>query len=350
MAEGAVRIQPWREGKFVELKTLQEAARNQGSVLLMQDTESEKLVAVKKMPNTWVMENDAAFRAARPYENENPWKDFEITRTLSQRSSADPEQEPPIGLKFYGVFRDEAWTYFVMDYAAGGDLFGLMQLWEQQNLELGAGREEEAWPILLGLLRRLAQLHSIGIAHCDISLENVVLKDEWSAERVLEEPAEEGGLPRWRHKEHTPGTEGKVRVIDFGMATEEKLEAKNVSKRSYQAPEIRLAGEDGACYDPMLVDSFSVGVTIYSLITGNYPWLSTEPEACKFWAYVKDKGMRAMLKRRKYQGAPLIEALSEPMICLIESLTAPDPKDRKTVTEALFDLSGVANTLNRTTV
>ena len=87
-------------------------------------------------------------------------------------------------------------------------------------------------------------------------------------------------------------------------------------------------------YDPFLVDSFSVGVSIYALVTANYPWLSTKPEACKYFMYARDMGLRAMLNRWKCQGERLAELLSEPMIKLIEGLTKPNTQEQMSVMEA----------------
>jgi len=272
---------------------------------------------VKKMPNKWVKESAAEFRTARPWENENPWQDFEITKTLSESEDAEVRK---IGLNYHGVFRDDASTYFVMDFAAGGDLFTLMQTWENQGLDLQNGRERRAWPIAIALLRRVAGLHAMGVAHRDVSLENVML---WENEEECKDEKELADT---------------VRLIDFGMATKDTESLQPVSKASYQAPEIHAATDPSQKipYDSFKVDSFSVGVTIYSLVTANYPWLSTKPDACKYFTYAQDMGLRAMLNRRKCRGERVSELLSEPMIQLVEGLTKPNPKERVSVTEALM--------------
>merc|ERR1719238_2696633 len=104
-----------------------------------------------------------------------------MTKLLSESDSTEVRK---VGLNFHGLYRDDSWTYFVMDFAKGGDLFGLMQSWEHAGFDLQKGREERAWPLIHALLRRVAVLHSMGIAHRDISLENVMLleKEDESAD------------------------------------------------------------------------------------------------------------------------------------------------------------------------
>lgn len=318
-----VQVLPWPEGRFEEVKVLQQAARNKGQVVLMRDTEAQSpgmsLVAVKQMPNTWVMRNQSEFKKARPQESENPWTDFEVTKLLTSPPAGGDNK--PVGLEYVGVFRDDTWTYFIMGFAAGGDLFSKLQDWEGLQLDLSTGREARAMPIALNLLRKIATMHELGIAHRDVSLENVMIATEGEGEEGFD--AEEA-----------------VRLIDFGMSTRARRSGDIVAKASYQAPEIH-AGEG---YDPALVDSFAVGVTIYNITIGNYPWLSTAPGQCKFWDYTQAKGFGAMLRKRKQSGRPLISWLSEPLMQILEGLLQPDPQNRLSVAKAANMLGEVIGT------
>jgi serine/threonine protein kinase len=92
-------------------------------------------------------------------------------------------------------------------------------------------------------------LHSKGIAHRDIKLDNIVLTENF-------EP----------------------KLIDFGLCTESFLNSTsfyNDNLRStvcgtleYMAPEI-LKNKP---YDPMATDIWALGVVVYSMATGQFPW------------------------------------------------------------------------------
>ncbi len=90
-------------------------------------------------------------------------------------------------------------------------------------------------------------LHRLGVTHRDIKPGNVIL-------------TKEGGL----------------KLIDLGIARvprfKELPEKETPGTASYMAPEL-FNGERG----DTLSDQFSLGVTIYRLFTGRYPYGETEP-------------------------------------------------------------------------
>lgn len=100
--------------------------------------------------------------------------------------------------------------------------------------------EAEVRRLVRQLVGALCYLHARSIAHRDIKLENVLL-DEWC----------------------------NVRLIDFGFAilSRGKLRVPCGSP-AYTAPEILLAHE----YDGQLADVWSLGVLIYVMLAGRFPF------------------------------------------------------------------------------
>ena len=62
----------------------------------------------------------------------------------------------------------------------------------------------------------------------------------------------------------------EIKLIDFGFATQfdDTLLSDSLGSGCYRAPEII----DNEPYCPLKVDVFAIGVTLYFLMTGNYPW------------------------------------------------------------------------------
>merc|ERR1719174_1232819 len=147
----------------------------------------------------------------------------------------------------------------------------------------------------------MKQLHEMGIAHRDLSLENVLLTQKACGDF-------------------------EVKIIDFGMASTQRMFEHCVrGKPSYQAPEMHIE----EAHDSFLTDMFSVGVVLYTLFLKDYPWMATEPGKCKRFAYCQSKGFRAFCakaKPRSVTSASVKSGFSEPMMELLEGMLALDPQ------------------------
>mmetsp|Transcript_34203 Transcript_34203/g.97172 ORF Transcript_34203/g.97172 Transcript_34203/m.97172 type:complete len:360 (+) Transcript_34203:92-1171(+) len=299
-----LRAEPWRAGAFTHKKRLQDAMRNHGSVELMNRASAppgEGLVAVKQMPNRWMMSSAARFAEAYPKSSERPWFDLGVVRFLN-------EHKFPYACEFFGIFQDEAVTYVVSEFATEGDLFS----WCDTLTGFGASREAQIRPLTRQMFSAVAWLHDLGICHRDLSLENILLQ-----------------------KSADSGSDGlQVKLIDFGMSTLQRHTCNEIrGKQSYQAPEMHRKDED---YDGFLTDVFALGVVIYCLASQDYPWQSTQPGGCQLFSYVSLKGFRAFLERRKLRkgsGERLIEVFTTPFVDLVAGLTALSPVERFTVGE-----------------
>lgn len=306
----ATEVQPWVTGNFELVRTLQTAERNYGIVDLMQSIDNGKFVAVKRMPNTWVRDDPEEFVEMYGHSSEQPWLDLGIARLLQKQ--AFPYVCEPLG-----VFRDEYNTYVVSSYATEGDLF----TWCDNLPKAGNARTEAIKPIANDMFSAVKRLHDLGIAHCDLSLENIVVTRD-----------DDGSL--------------QVKLIDFGLAGLARKHTGQVrAKPSYQAPETHMAGE---C-DRFLADSFALGVVLYAMAAHDYPWLSTKPGACGNFSNCKKYGVRNSLEQRRLQvdGGEklLVDVLPESLVDTIVGLTVLRPRERLTLGEQCLDADNGRNSV-----
>lgn len=305
-ASQPVDVKPWDSGRFAMVGMLQDAPRNCGRVVCMHDRLHGSRVAVKEMPNEWVLENHEAFTTARPHETERPWVDIACMAYLRREGF-------PYACDFYGVFRDSHVTRIVTSFAPEGDLFA----WSSATADLaacGPAREALVRPLLAQTLDATRWLHDLSIVHGDLSMENILVTT-------------------------SAGSGVFVQLIDFGSAVMQRHIPGCVAlgKEAYRAPE--TLGEVSE-YDGFLSDAFALGVVMFGSLFMGFPWRSTCDIACPCPAfeYFRAHGFRAFAQRRTVpSGGMVIEHLTEGAAAVLEGLLAVDASARLTLGEATWD-------------
>jgi len=287
MLSVASEVQMWDGKSFTSVQRLQEAVRNHGFVDMMRSSEElgSRMVAVKRMPNSWVTAGPREFQKQYPTTSERPWYDIGMVKELSNLGYAHV-------CELVGMFRDFEHTYVVTSLATEGDLFG----WCEGEPAPGPQREAVMKPVAAQIVVAVRYLHELGVAHRDLSLENILLTDPGSGEPP------------------------QIKLIDFGMCTLRRTCRKEVrGKQSYQAPETHM----DQAFDTFLTDDFAVGVTLFAMAAQDYPWTSTARNACQHCEYVRLFGLRKFLEKRKLRkgnGEHLIEVFSPAFVDLVEGL------------------------------
>eukprot|EP00931_Biecheleriopsis_adriatica_P029737 TRINITY_DN17606_c0_g1_i1.p1 TRINITY_DN17606_c0_g1~~TRINITY_DN17606_c0_g1_i1.p1 ORF type:complete len:404 (+),score=66.03 TRINITY_DN17606_c0_g1_i1:66-1214(+) len=280
--------------KFV--RTLQSAPRNHGVVQQM-ELLGYGCVAVKRMPLSWTFQGHAQFVQQHEGELENPWTDVGIVQYLNAVGY-------PYVPEHIGILQTHLETFVISSLASEGDLFS----WATRNLPSpGRQREESLLLIKRQVICALHALHDLGIAHGDVSAENIL-------------------LTRDNHGEL------KVQIIDFAMASVKGQSIIGaISKESYRAPELY----SGQPCDPFACDVFSMGVLMYCLSTARYPWMTTRPDGCKRFRFAAIHGFRALTEKVQLFGKQLSTVFSANFLDLLEAVLFIQPSHRATISDVM---------------
>lgn len=138
-------------------------------------------------------------------------------------------------IQLYEIIETNNYFYFVMECAEKGELSYYIE--SQDRLS-----EMEACKFFQQLVSAISYLHTIGCAHRDIKPSNILI--DYNSD---------------------------IKLIDFGLGNlydeNEKLKTACGSP-CYAAPEI-ISGE---AYDPITVDIWSAGITLYAMLCGYLPF------------------------------------------------------------------------------
>ncbi len=104
--------------------------------------------------------------------------------------------------------------------------------------------EKEIQKIFGKVLRGIVHLHQYGIAHRDIKPDNILICLDQDNETI-------------------------VKIIDFGFATNNTLAELHCGTPNFMAPELL---EKSAKYNCSAVDMWALGVTLFYLCEGRYPF------------------------------------------------------------------------------
>lgn len=164
----------------------------------------------------------------------------------------------------FGEHRDA--PFFVMEYVRGTTLARWLRELAQPALEL-----ELATPILEGIAEALAAIHSSGAVHGDLKPANVLLTDDF-----------------------------RVRVADFGLATDLSSDLSLMGTPAYLSPE-RIRGDAVDAALRPRVDLYSFGVLAYQLLTGVLPF--DAPDVARVHAQHLHKAPPTLARHRPELGA-----------------------------------------------
>ncbi|OBS83387.1 hypothetical protein A6R68_22623 [Neotoma lepida] len=163
----------------------------------------------------------------------------ELFNVISTETELLKDLHHPHIVQLLQVIETKRKTYLVMECAARGSLL-------KRVTKCGHLEEEEARTLFRELTLAIKYIHSHNIAHRDIKAENILL--DW---------------------------EGHIKLIDFGLgkrfASGEKVKG-FCGTIEYCAPEV--LGDTQ--YEGLPTDIWSLGVLLFLLVTGHFPFSETE--------------------------------------------------------------------------
>jgi serine/threonine protein kinase len=161
----------------------------------------------------------------------------DIMRSFQNELSITCELHHPNIVECYGHQEDRLNYYVIMEFCPGGDLFPVL-------LQRSRLSESEARPLIHEILSAVEHLHSRGICHRDIKLENGLLDSS-----------------------------GHAKLSDFGFArffSADELLHTRCGSLCYTAPEVATSQP----YSGPQADMWSCGVMFFVMLTGAIPWVS----------------------------------------------------------------------------
>eukprot|EP00908_Phaeocystis_cordata_P007623 Transcript_18278.p1 GENE.Transcript_18278~~Transcript_18278.p1 ORF type:complete len:466 (-),score=105.91 Transcript_18278:468-1865(-) len=187
-------------------------------------------------------------------------------------------------------------VYMIMELCQGGELF-------DRIAECGGLPEDEARRYFVHIVSALHHCHQNQVYHRDLKPENILLDGQDNA-----------------------------KVADFGLAAVYRhmnddaryLRHTKVGSVMYAAPEV-LTSTAQAGYDAAAADMWSLGIILFSMLSGTLPFQCAAASRCKRYAAVLQQGIQVMCP----------DTLSPDVTALLARMIHPDPKQRYTPEEAL---------------
>jgi len=187
-------------------------------------------------------------------------------------------------------------VYMIMELCQGGELF-------DRIAECGGLPEDEARRYFVHIVSALQHCHQNHVYHRDLKPENILLDGQDNA-----------------------------KVADFGLAAVYQhmnddaryLRHTKVGSVMYAAPEV-LTSTAQAGYDAAAADMWSLGIILFSMLSGTLPFQCAAASRCKRYAAVLQQGIQVMCP----------DTLSPDVTALLARMIHPDPKQRYTPEQAL---------------
>lgn len=245
--------------------------------------------------------------------------DYNVTLSITENDIldvfSDEPQTPLPGQPMYDLYNMKVCNkqYFFLNYSAGGNLLQYLLRHHRIGMRLHA-----FWRLMERVVAELvvgvAFLHTNLVVHRDIKLENILLNAQFSL-GVSDDENRSAGLdsmlvdPDFQDlsntSEHAYGdsvsfsTQAACTLTDFGLLKKLTLASQllltKCGSQDYVSPELLM----GLKYDGMLLDSWSLGVVIYSILEDRLPFDRPPQE------YSSSLGVSpSVLKRRRSRHNP----------------------------------------------
>ena len=317
--------------RFICSTSMQLGRGAYGVVLLGHDLASEAAVAIKLIPSSRMRMREA-YILQRLSDTNHPG----LLRFYGHLHPAAVIAGEI--LTEHGTPLDEPCHAMVIEPVMGGELFE--HVVEREGLQ-----EADSAPLFAQLSDAVKAAHSMGIAHRDIKLENCLLVRE--GHLCLPPPAN----PQ----------EPLVKLIDWGLAYQHAIGADGrilpdmlkarCGTRSYMAPEV--ASRDPSGYDAFAADVWSLGVCLFAMHTGIFPFECADPHLDWRAHTVREAQLAGRSTTATilafYSTWPQTEAgpisplsfgnspvLSSSLVALIDRMLVFDPAERACIDEVLI--------------
>jgi serine/threonine protein kinase len=252
-----------------------------GTIVSATESATGERVVLKKLIKSSVDRKEIDCAASQP-SLEDARLESEVLTRLNQSGGH------PNVVKMHNNFETDTYFVMVMDQLKG-ELFDVVME--------GRLAEPRAQRYFRDVIGGLSFIHSQGIAHRDLSLENLLLS-----------------------------ADDKIVITDFGLCCDvnvEKRQTQKVGKGFYIAPEVFAVNDTkGGSYDPLKADVWSLGVVLFILLTGAPP-METPCDKDRYYCMLRDGRLKDLVTQHG-----LSKQISEDCIDLLSQMLCTDPTQR----------------------
>ena len=201
--------------------------------------------------------------------------------------------------KLFNYFGTEPVNYGIFEYLKNGELHNYIFLSKKRF------SEDISRKIFFDLLKAIEICHKSGITHGDIKLQNVLFNSNFN-----------------------------IKLIDFGFAKNIKdgLISEITGTRFYNAPEMFYCATKG--YDGVLADIFSLGIVLFILVMGFYPFDKPNITDSRY-KYISKKDYKSFWKKceQKLSSNSSYNGVSLEFKDLFEKMVCNRPKERINISD-----------------
>ena len=201
--------------------------------------------------------------------------------------------------KLFSNFDSDIVYYTIFEYLKNGELHNYVFLLKKKF------SEEISRKIFFDLLKAVETCHKSGISHGDIKLQNILFNSNFN-----------------------------IKLIDFGFSKniEDGLISEITGTRFYNAPEMFCCATKG--YDGVMADIFSLGVVLFILVMGFYPFDKPNITDNRY-KYISKKDYTNFWKKteQKISSSSSYNGVSHEFKDLFEKMVSYRPKERISISE-----------------
>jgi serine/threonine protein kinase len=237
-----------------------------GVVLDARDISTGKKIAIKVMSEEDLEEKEILLHIER---------EIDILKRLNHERI----------LHFHEAFRSKGLIFIVTELINREDLLS----WIQEGRNTNA---QEVKRLFRQIVEGVQYLHHMGIAHCDLKPENIMID-----------------------------CEGNAKLIDFGLSQEREIANDNEKGGTllYAAPELLDFGN----YNPKKADIWSLGIVLYAMSTGMCPY---------------PRGPASEQARAIREGRLIFtDSMDQEIVRFVKKMAKKNPRERPTIDEVLED-------------
>ena len=201
--------------------------------------------------------------------------------------------------KLFNYFGTEPVNYGIFEYLKNGELHNYIFVSKKRF------SEDISRKLFFDLLKAVEICHKSGITHGDIKLQNVLFNSNFN-----------------------------IKLIDFGFAKNIKdgLISEITGTRFYNAPEMFYCATKG--YDGVLADIFSLGIVLFILVMGFYPFDKPNITDSRY-KYISKKDYKSFWKKceQKFSSNSSYNGVSLEFKDLFEKMVCNRPKERINISD-----------------